>query len=173
MRATEPDPLIAFYGDGAQDDRGRTLEEIVNWDDERLEAVHDFIQWLFPLPERSAANPSAPILEKETIDAFRESAEMQERLGRAFDRMLRFYGLRWTGERVERADNFRERTKNWLWPGNHNHLRITRILQSTQLLGLEAESVALFRALNAIYREYPNRISSRTHAFWSNASQSG
>jgi hypothetical protein len=52
---------------------------------------------------------------------------------------------------------------------NHNHLRLTRILRSTLLLGLEAESAALFHALNAIYREYPTRISARTHAFWSDA----
>ena len=55
---------------------------------------------------------------------------------------------------------------------NHNHLRLTRILRSTLLLGLEAESKALFHALNSIYREFPDRIPARTHAFWSNAAQS-
>lgn len=167
------DPLVAFYRDGAPDDRGRTFEQILSWDDDRLEAVHDFIQWLFPLPERSGANPDAPVLHAGTIQAFRASAEMRDRLRRAFERMLRFYGLRATGEQVERAESFRDRAQNWLWPGNHNHLRLTRILRSTLLLGLEADSAALFRALNGIYREYPDRISSRTHAFWSDASQSG
>jgi hypothetical protein len=54
---------------------------------------------------------------------------------------------------------------------NHNHLRLTRILRSTLLLGLEAESKALFQALNAIVREFPDRISTPTHAFWSEAAQ--
>jgi hypothetical protein len=164
-------PLIAFYRDGARDDRGRTLAEILTWDDGELEAVHDFIQWLFPLPERSGANPSAPMLDRGTIEAFHATPAMRERLGQAFQRMLRFYGLRWNGASVERAGNFRERAQNWLWPGNHNHLRLTRVLRSTLLLGLEAESKALFHALNAICREFPDRISSRTHAFWSDASQ--
>jgi len=52
---------------------------------------------------------------------------------------------------------------------NHNHLRLTRILRSTLLLGLGAESKALFDALNAIYREFPDRIPARTHAYWSDA----
>jgi hypothetical protein len=164
-------PLIAFYRDGACDDSGRTLAEILAWEDEQLEAVHDFIQWLFPLPERSGANPSAPVLDRDTIDTFHATPATRDRLRQAFQRMLRFYGLRWNDSSVERADNFRERTENWLWPGNHNHLRLTRILRSTLLLGLESESKALFHALNAIYREFPDRISSRTHAFWSDASQ--
>ncbi|MFZ0631035.1 MAG: opioid growth factor receptor-related protein [Acidobacteriaceae bacterium] len=166
-------PLVAFYRDNACDDCGRTLAEILAWSDDRLEAVHDFIQWLFPLPERSGANPAAPILDKATIETFHATAAMRDRLRQAFERMLRFYGLSWTasetGGVVERLPNFRERAQNWLWPMNHNHLRLTRILRSTLLLGLEAESRALFHALNSIYREYPDRISARTHAFWIDA----
>lgn len=175
MSTASPHPLIAFYRDGARDDRGRTLAEILAWPDDRLEAIHDFIQWLFPLPERSGANPDAPTLDTATIDAFHATPAMRDHLHQAFERMLRFYGLAWvpsaTGGTVERLPNFRERAQNWLWPMNHNHLRLTRILRSTLLLGLEAESKALFHALNGIYREFPDRISTRTHAFWSDAAQ--
>jgi len=101
---------------------------------------------------------------------------MQDRLRQAFQRMLRFYGLRQvstaTGLIVERTPDFAGRAQNWLWPMNHNHLRLTRILRSTLLLGLGAESKALFRALNTIYREYPDRVPARTHAFWSSAAGS-
>jgi Opioid growth factor receptor (OGFr) conserved region len=175
MPSASPHPLIAFYRDGARDDRGRTLAEILNWSDDRLEDVHDFIQWLFPLPERSGANPDAPTLDAATIQAFLTTHTMHHRLHQAFERMLRFYGLAWVpspqGNAVERLPNFRERAQNWLLPMNHNHLRLTRILRSTLLLGLEAESKALFHALNTIYREFPARISARTHAFWSDAAQ--
>ncbi len=175
MSLPPPHPLIAFYRDGARDDRGRTLTEILAWSDDRLEDVHDFIQWLFPLPERSGANPGAPTLDAPTIEAFHATAAMRDRLRQAFERMLRFYGLAWvsaaTGGAVERLPDFRERAQNWLWPMNHNHLRLTRILRSTLLLGLEAESKALFHALNAVYREYPDRIAARTHAFWKDAAQ--
>jgi hypothetical protein len=162
-------PLIAFYRDGARDDRGRTLAEIAAWDDDRLEAVHDFIQWLFPLPERSGANPGAPVLNAEAIAEFRGSAEMRARLRTSFDRMLQFYGLAWSGDAaaIVRAGNFAARADNWLWPMNHNHLRMTRILRSAQLLGLEMESAALFRALDDLYRDFPGRITARTFVFWS------
>jgi hypothetical protein len=173
MPTNKPHPLVAFYRDGAPDDEGRTLAAILAWDDGRLEAVHDFIQWLFPLPEPSGANPSAPILDPATIEAFRASLAMQDRLRQSFERMLRFYGLRRTsgaaGIAVERTPEFAARARNWLWPMNHNHLRLTRILRSTLLLGLGAESKALFDALNAIYREFPDRIPARTHAYWSDA----
>ncbi|HEX3986359.1 MAG TPA: opioid growth factor receptor-related protein [Acidobacteriaceae bacterium] len=175
MSSPPPHPLIAFYRDGARDDRGRTLAEILAWPDDRLESVHDFIQWLFPLPERSGANPGAPTLDAATIEAFHGTTAMRDRLHQAFERMLLLYGLAWTasaaGATVTRLPDFRERAQNWLWPMNHNHLRLTRVLRSTLLVGLEAESKALFHALNAIYREFPDRISTRTHAFWSDAAQ--
>ena len=177
VNVSKAGPLVAFYRDGAQDDCGRTLEEILAWDDYHLEAVHDFIQWLFPLPEPSGVNPAAPILDPATIHTFRSSLAMRDRLRASFERMLRFYGLVLVPGKsplvVERAPGFSARAQNWLWPGNHNHLRLTRILRSTLLLGLEAESKALFQALNAIYREFPGRIPARTHAYWSNAAESG
>jgi len=166
---TQPNPLIGFYRDDAQDDRGRTLAAIVAWPDDSLEDVHDFIQWLFPLPERSGANPAAPVLDRTTIETFHATAAMRDRLRRSFQRMLRFYGLQWNNNAVERAPNFAARAQNWLWPMNHNHLRLTRILRSLRLLGLEAESAALFRALEAIHHDFPNRITGRTFDFWRDA----
>jgi hypothetical protein len=78
VSAASPHPLIAFYRDGAHDDRGRSLTEILAWPDDRLEDVHDFIQWLFPLPEPSGANPSAPTLDAATIQAFHATPAMRE-----------------------------------------------------------------------------------------------
>lgn len=176
LTTPQTSPLIAFYRDGAPDDEGRTLAEILAWDDDRLEAIHSFIQWLFPLPEPSGANPTAPILDPLVIRIFHSSIAMQDRLRQSLQRLLRFYGLRQvsapTGIAVERAPNFDARAKNWLTPMNHNHLRLTRILRSTLLLGLGAESKALFHALNALYREFPDRIPARTHAFWTSAAGS-
>ena len=68
---TVADPLLRFYRLEGTDARGRTLSEIWSWDADRLEGVHDYIQWLFPLPEASAFNPSAPLLTDATLEAFR------------------------------------------------------------------------------------------------------
>ena len=45
-----------------RDHRGRLLSHILGFSLDELEFHHDYIQWLFPLPEPSGANPSAPLL---------------------------------------------------------------------------------------------------------------
>ena len=46
--------IIGFYSGTEPDHRGRYLHEIQRWSDDQLEKVHDYIQWLFPLPEPSS-----------------------------------------------------------------------------------------------------------------------
>ena len=93
MHPSEDLALLAFYRGDAPDWNGRRLEEIWSWTDERLEAVHDYIQWMFPLSVRSGANPAAPILGPMSIEAFAASEALRERLDRSLRVMLRFYGL--------------------------------------------------------------------------------
>ena len=50
------DRILSFYRRADTDDRGRMLDEIRSFDLGHLESVHDYIQWLFPLAERSGAN---------------------------------------------------------------------------------------------------------------------
>lgn len=164
------DKILEFYR-GGRDDEGRTLDEILDWPDSELEAVHDFIQWLFPLPERSGANPCAPVLGVITIEDFHRSEDLQQRLRQSFLRMLHFYGLAFEGGAVRQGPDFAARSSNWLSPGNHNHLRLTRMLRSLRLLGLTAESSALFHALAEIYQNNPTRITPRTFQFWENAAE--
>lgn len=144
------DKLTRFFAGGADDD-GRTLEEIVGWDDARLEMVHDYIQWVFPLPERSGANPWAPVLDAATIATIRGNAEMQARLRAAFDRMLTFYGFAQEDGAVVEDSRIGTASRNWLHAGNHNHLRVTRMLRSLRVLGLEREAATLWAALRALY----------------------
>jgi hypothetical protein len=176
MQTANSNRILDFYGGEGVDDSGRKWSEIVAWPDDELEQVHDFIQWLFPLPERSGANPSAPVLDQSVIQAFRASPELQDRLRTSYWRMLRFYGLAFeAGEtpRVRRAANFTSRARNWLSANNHNHLRLTRILRSLQLLGLDSEAKALFSCLSGIYEEEvqrgESRIAPRTWRFWAAA----
>jgi hypothetical protein len=171
--AADADPIVAFYGGGV-DHRGRTLDEILRWSDDRLEAVHDYIQWLFPTAQASAFNPLAPLITQATIAAFATRAELRDRLASAFDRLLSFYGLRRTvspGEGVLIAideGRFADRARTWLRPGNHNHLRLTRIMQSLAALGLRDEARALQRCLTKDLYEGPgrNRITPETREYW-------
>jgi len=67
-RQDSPQPstsLVAFYDGTGTDGRGRTLEQILEWRATRLEQSHDYIQTLFPLPEASGVNFSAPLIDKQ------------------------------------------------------------------------------------------------------------
>ena len=147
---------LAFYRGTGTDSEDRTIEDILAWDDGRLESVHDFIQWLFPLPEPSMFNPHAPLLTPSDIAAAREDGTIQSNLRAALLRMRRFYGL--TAETAERP-------KHWVRPADHNHLRMTRMLRSLTLLGLAEEARQLYEAIS----EYGHEVPERTRTFWRNA----
>ena len=99
-------PLLAFYRGAGPDAAGRTIDEIWAFDHRQLEMVHDFIQWLFPLPEPSRFNPDAPLLTAADMAAFRAAPALRARALRSLDLMLAFYGLARTGAAIERAAGF-------------------------------------------------------------------
>ncbi len=161
--------LLRFYKGEAADNRGRTLAEIQAWDDARLEAVHDFVQWLFPLPERSAFNASAPLLTAEDIATFRTDPKLRKALQDLFGRMLRFYGFEFDEPppTIRLAPDGADRRRQWLTPGNHNFLRITRILRSLHLLGLHEHANAFLTALLELSRTPHGRvIPPTTQDYW-------
>lgn len=89
-------PLIVRFYDAdiqAKDAHGRTQEHILAWPDSQLERCHNYIQMLFPVPEGSAFNWEAPIIDREVMEQFRSRSELRDRLRRSFERMLDFYGF--------------------------------------------------------------------------------
>ncbi len=162
--------IVEFYRGEGTDTEGRWLRDIWDWSDGRLEAVHDFIQWLFPLPEPSRFNPHAPLLEQEDIAAFQKDEQLRANLRKSFERILTFLGLRReeSGEVVE-GENLTTRAGDVWDSPNHNWLRITRILRSLRLLGLETEAQALYGRLEIFYRSRRFPISADTFRYWTEA----
>ncbi|HEY9611993.1 opioid growth factor receptor-related protein [Allocoleopsis sp.] len=70
---------------------------------------------------------------------------------------------------VTQSDEYRERISVWLNRFNHNYLRITRILTSLSLLGLEDDAKAFFNGLDQIYLEEGDPIGSEPYLFWKKA----
>ncbi|MBW4472890.1 MAG: hypothetical protein KME45_21310 [Stenomitos rutilans HA7619-LM2] len=165
--------LVDFYLGQRPDTEGRTLESIWAWDNVRLEEEHDYIQWLFPLVEKSRFNPNAPVLTAVDRQMFNASDTLKTRLLTSFKRMLQFYGLQcpdnMAASSITVADTFSERRDDWLHWGNHNHLRITRMLTSLRLLGLDAYAKAFFQCLTQLYQAEPDTIDPRSYAFWKDA----
>lgn len=159
--------LTDFYRGTGTDSEGRTLAELWAYSDEQVEDVHDFIQWLFPLREPSRYNPDAPLLTDADITEFRADPELRRNLLRSFEVYLAFLDLRYEGDRVVRAHDFG--TNDVFQYPDHNWLRITRVLASTRLLGLEAPSRALFGFLKDLKDSGRSGITADTFRYWENA----
>ncbi len=113
--------LIEFYS-GGTDDSGRTLCDILDWDDDKWESQHDFIQWIFPNASRSSYNPSAPVLDSETISSFVDSFHITKNIILSLTRYI----------------DYLERNRHiWVCEFDHNHLRITRVIKFLLSLGMK------------------------------------
>jgi hypothetical protein len=101
---------------------------------------------------------------------------MQQRLRAAFERMLAFYGFALNDDAVVERPQFAAASRNWLHAGDHNHLRLTRMLRSLRVLGLEGEAAALWEALRALHERQSaagrRTITAETFAFWRQAATS-
>lgn len=160
--------LTDFYRGSATDGEGRTLKDIWKYSDSQMESIHDFIQWLFPLREPSRFNPYAPLLTDSDVAEFRAEPEMRENLARSLDRFLAFLGLRHQDDRVMPAADFAAKSAIWLAP-NHNWLRISRVLASTRMLGLEDRSRSFFEFLKSLKDGGRSAIRDDTFEFWKRA----
>jgi Opioid growth factor receptor (OGFr) conserved region len=158
--------IIRYYSGEGVDGRGRTLSETQTLNASRMEYYHDFIQWMFPVRQRSVYNPDAPTLTDEDVAAFHARPELRTNLRRSFVVFLRFLGLELdegTGVVRESAE-FLARRAVFAMP-NHNWLRITRVLHSLKALGLEPECQAFFSYLQTL------NIPADSFRYWSEAAR--
>ena len=153
MPSAAAGPLLAYLAGTGRDARGRLAADVLGSSDEQLEEVHDYIQWLFPLPTRSAAQPHSPVLTQAEIEAIRADPAAVGTLKSGAERMLRFYrDTRW-----------------WLTSYDHNHLRITRIIHSLRLLvGLE-DARHFHEAILALHEAAGAHVNARSLGFWADA----
>ena len=146
-------PLHAFLAGVERDSRGRLAVDVLGFSNDELEAVHDYIQWLFPLPTRSAAQPHSPVLTSAEIEAIRTDLRAVATLKAATERILRFY----------------QDTRFWLTSHDHNHLRITRILHSLRLLVGPEEAKAFYMAILSLNEEAGAPVNTRSMHYWAEA----
>ncbi|GGY48215.1 hypothetical protein GCM10011297_21420 [Bacterioplanes sanyensis] len=161
-------PLLAFYRGIGTDHRGRTLSGILAFSNAELETCHDYIQWLFPLRESSPFNPEAPVLNDELIVIFRQDEQLQTELHRVLLRMTQFFGvtLRETPQGFELLLPADVGEYHWMTPDNHNHRRISRMMASLKILGLETHVAALWQGLQQLAVRHPEAFSAATITHW-------
>ena len=110
--------LPDFLNGTGPDHQGRYLRDIWDFDDKTIEQTHDFIQWMFPLIEKSLSVPDVPTLSATDIEAIRANKVARANLERSANWYL----------------GFLNRNDHWIKSYDHNHLRITRVIKSTRLL---------------------------------------
>ena len=144
---------LAFLSGEGRDHRGRTLEDLLAEDDSTLESLHDYVQWLFPLPEASRFNALAPVLSPQDITHLRHSERTKVNLRRAAARMLAFY----------------EANDHWLTSFDHNHLRITRIIRCLALILGRAEAEAFRNRIEVRVMAAREPVNARSRRYWREA----
>ncbi len=167
--------LVTFYLGEAQDAHGRYIHEIQGWSHDRLEAVHNYIQWLFPTTRRGV-DPTAPLVSQADMRVFRSDERLQKAVLRSLHVMLGFYGFRIDSTAgsitISRAETWKARKPHWVTRGNHNFLRLTRILTTLRLFGMDDHASALFAVLNDVYHtESKDVIGSTTYRYWKQAAE--
>jgi|TARA_R110000851_G_scaffold11029_1_gene39020 hypothetical protein len=116
--------LIAFHRGEGIDHKGRYLSDIWALSPFWLEHTHDYIQWLFPLPEAGRFNAFAPLLTSVVQAAFEGDNLLRQHQQRSLDVMLDFFGLAREGNAISAQSTLSIQSHIWLKAAGHNHLRI-------------------------------------------------
>lgn len=138
--------IIDFYQNKPTDCLYK-LEDIWSWRSDKLESAHDYIQYLFPTDQASNFNINAPLVTEVDKLEFKRNDDLRNRLLKSFHVFLEFLGLKHENNKVTVL-----KLNNQAISSNpdHNWLRITRILRSLKLLGLEKEAKQFYNCLKEL-----------------------
>lgn len=142
--------LSDFLNGTSPDHRGRYLRDIWDFDDKAIEHTHDFIQWMFPLKERSGSVPGVPTLSAKDIDAIHGSDVARANLERSVQWYL----------------GFLQRNDYWVKPYDHNHLRITRVIKALDLLLSQRVALTFLNSVLEVVGESVDSVSQAAIRFW-------
>ena len=142
--------LVDFLNGTGPDHQGRYLRDIWDFDDKAIEQTHDFIQWMFPLTEKSMSVPGVPTLSTADIEAIRTSEVAWANL----DKSAQWYL------------GFLQRNDHWIKAYDHNHLRITRAIKSLRLLVSQETAEAFLNSVFTIIGDRIENVGQDAIGFW-------
>lgn len=169
--------LFGFLMGAAPDIEGRYLSDIWNFDNEKLESQHDYIQWIFPITTVGMGHKEkTPRITSHTRKLLKSHQNLldaiKNNMHQSLNRMANFWGhaLIEESDKVQKlvpikgAEQWQE---NWI-EKTHNYLRMSRILECLSLFGLSEERDALWNYLDDVARKDP-RVRKSHQNFWKNA----
>ena len=110
--------LKMFHEANAPLANGHKRNALLEISDNEFERNHGFIQWAFPTPQQSAQNQQAPAVDLEAAIWLAEKPDVTEFMEQMTVRFLEFLAA----------------NHHWKRSYNHNHLRISRVIQSLRVL---------------------------------------
>lgn len=160
--------VVGFYLEESTGPYGLGINAILHFDDALLEQGHNYIQWLFPLPDKSERVQNAPVLDDFQIKQFQDTPAIKAKMEESLSVMLAFYGLRLNDDATITIES-KDKVEAWVTPRNHNFLRITRIIRSLRIVGLDGLARAVMNAALEVADLFPDIISETTRQFWTQA----
>tara|TARA_Y100000746_G_C15466903_1_gene434398 strand:- start:416 stop:1351 length:936 start_codon:yes stop_codon:yes gene_type:complete len=136
-----------FFGNHFNPPGADYIENILKWDNHKLEVCHCYIQWLFPVDDEvSKFNYHSQLITEQESELICKNVKCSLRVIHSYDKMLCFWGFRLCHNtwKVCVGD---EKRLDFLNTSTHNFLRITRVLKSMPLLGLLTLRPSFIQAL--------------------------
>jgi hypothetical protein len=148
---------VKMFCEGAADERGRTLASLRDVSDQEFEASHDFIQTMFPLMEKSMHHKDSPVLTDDDVKQLIASRSAVSEMALNLIRLGDFLGV--SPGRYDEA-----KQAWWCNDGNHNLLRVTRVIRSIRLFGSEVVSKQFCNIVTDIATK--RGVNETTKQFW-------
>lgn len=148
--------LINFYLNDEKNIEDVTIKDILAYSANDLELDHYWVQWAFPLKEKSQANLNAPILTDELIKNVISHPGFYEKFSMISNHFFNFL-------------NHGNDKPIWINKNNHNYLRITRVIKSAKLFGRFDIAEKYYSYVRDLYDKWPDDIGDSTFAYWGNA----
>ncbi len=142
--------LVNYFEETGVDNRNRKICDIWLFSNDELEECHDYIQWVFPLYEKSMYNMNAPLLDRETVNHIKKCHVCQKSFNYSKAMMGKFY-----------SENI-----HWMSISNHNLLRISRIIKSISILQNEEEAKRFHKLITSNCIKEKFEPSTETLQYW-------
>lgn len=165
MNVSPDDFYISFYTNKIKNYDKVTLDNILRYNNKQLEDKHNFIQYLFPLETKSKYNPKAPVITDRFIKEAKKNKEIKSNIVRSFARMMNFYGFNIIKDsegihlEIDPKGDFQ-----WMTRGNHNYMRISRMLTFLQMIDMHLLAYMFFDILCELYPK--GKIEKSTFEVW-------
>lgn len=144
-----------FFRNESKDDLGRYFARIQHMSKFELEVNHTYIQRAFPLQEVSVHDRRAKAITDEEIEAIKKDRIAMGNIIFMVSVMEDFFGLPYTGKKPR-----------FFKKGNHNYLRVTRILKFLKMMDMTEEYERFKSEIRTLCDSFPEEVTKENLLHW-------